>query len=458
MNRRPLLVAALVLSAGVLGQTGAATAEDASPAATPSAAAEASAPAASEPSAATAAEAGATAAAAANQAPVATDDAAGVVAGRTVTVRVLANDTDDGLGRPSGETPHLQIATFDDLGGRVTADPTGTTLTVTARPADAGTRLEVGYTATDGTLSSGPARLVVTVAAPPVVRTVGLTTAAQVVALRRYSLHGSVRPLAPGPATVVVQRLSGSSWVTWRTDRADAQGRYSVGFSSNRPQRYTFRAVATWANGKRATSSRLTRTVVAKPDVHVSGPLTRSAVRWSYRAGCPVGPSGLRRITINRFTYGRVVARGSLVVRAGAVPDLLRVFRGAFAARFPVRSMKPADAFYAGGRRTPTASDLAAMRADNTSAFNCRPVTGNPYRVSQHSYGNAIDINTVRNPYVVGSTVYPSFARTYLDRSNVRPGMILRSGVIATRMRENGWPWGARWSHPDYQHFSSNGG
>ena len=90
--------------------------------------------------------------------------------------------------------------------------------------------------------------------------------------------------------------------------------------------------------------------------------------------------------------------------------------------RFPVRSMKPTDAYYAHGRRTPTQSDIAAMNADNTSAFNCRPVTGNPYRVSQHSYGNAIDINTVRNPYVAGSRVYPSLARTYLNRSNVRTG------------------------------------
>jgi len=140
------------------------------------------------------------------------------------------------------------------------------------------------------------------------------------------------------------------------------------------------------------------------------------------------------------------------------VPDILRVFRAAFTERFPIRSMRPTDAFYARGRRTPTRSDVAAMRADNTSAFNCRPVTGNPYRVSQHSYGNAIDINTVRNPYVVGRRVYPSFARTYLNRADVRTGMITRSGVIATMMRRNGWPWGARWSHPDYQHFSSNGG
>jgi hypothetical protein len=134
------------------------------------------------------------------------------------------------------------------------------------------------------------------------------------------------------------------------------------------------------------------------------------------------------------------------------------VFKASFNARFPVRSMRPSDAFYAGGSRTPTQSDVAAMKADNTSAFNCRPVTGNPYRVSQHSYGNAIDINTVRNPYVVGSRVYPDSARTYLNRSRVRTGMITRTGVIATRMRQLGWPWGARWSHPDYQHFSSNGG
>jgi hypothetical protein len=231
-----------------------------------------------------------------------------------------------------------------------------------------------------------------------------------------------------------------------------------VPFSTNTPKKYTFRAVAVWSDGGRAVSGTLTRTVVAKPDVTVSGPLSASDVRWSYRSGCPVGPSGLRRITMNRFTYGRVVARGSLVVRASAVPALLKVFNASFAARFPVRSMKPVDAFYAGGRRNPTQSDIAAMNADNTSAFNCRPVTGNPYRVSQHSYGNAIDINTVRNPYVVGSRVYPGFARPYLNRSRVRAGMITGGGVLATKMRQVGWPWGARWSHPDYQHFSANGG
>jgi hypothetical protein len=396
-----------------------------------------------------------------NQAPVAVDDpAVRLVAGRSAALRVLANDTDDSLGRPAGETPHLEIATFDALGGRVTLDATRTVLTFTSRTTDAGA-FTVGYTATDGSLTSEPARAAVTVTAPPpppVVRRVTLATPRTLVALHRYALHGRVTPVAPGPATVSVQRLVAGRWTRFGSDRVDGKGSYLVRLSTNRPQRFTFRAVATWRNGAHATSGRLTRAVVARPEVHVSGPLTRAAVPYSYRAGCPVGPGGLRRITINRFTYSHTVARGTLVVRAAAVPALLRVFRASFASRFPVRSMKPSDAFYAHGRRTPTASDVAAMRADNTSAFNCRPVTGNPYRVSQHSYGNAIDINTVRNPYVVGSRVYPSFARTYLDRRRVRTGMITRTGVIATRMRQNGWPWGARWSHPDYQHFSANGG
>jgi hypothetical protein len=197
---------------------------------------------------------------------------------------------------------------------------------------------------------------------------------------------------------------------------------------------------------------------VARADARVSGPLSRSAVRHSWRSGCPVPPSQLRKLSINRLDYQGRISRGVLVLSAGAVGDMTRVFTAALDQRFPIRVMKPSEAFYAGGKRTPIQSDKAAMRAGNTSAFNCRPVVGNPYRVSQHSYGNAIDINTIENPYVVGSTVYPAGSRSYLDRSSYRRGMILRSGVVASRMRAIGWLWGARWSNPDYQHFSSNGG
>ena len=81
--------------------------------------------------------------------------------------------------------------------------------------------------------------------------------------------------------------------------------------------------------------------------------------------------------------------------------------------------MVPVDAYYGGGTASPTESDIASMAAGNTSGFNCRSVTGESTRVSQHSYGNAIDINPFENPYATATTVYPQAAadRYYRDRS-----------------------------------------
>ena len=134
------------------------------------------------------------------------------------------------------------------------------------------------------------------------------------------------------------------------------------------------------------------------------------------------------------------------------------MFQSGFNARFPLKKVHPTDLYYTGGKRSPSRSDMAAMRDGNTSAFNCRPVTGNPYRQSQHSYGNAIDINTFENPYVTGSRVYPAQGTLLLEP--VEPPD--RDDPEARGAREGDAPqrlaWGARWAHPDYQHFSSNGG
>jgi hypothetical protein len=177
--------------------------------------------------------------------------------------------------------------------------------------------------------------------------------------------------------------------------------------------------------------------------------LTRADLPYTYRAGCPVGPSRLRLLQVTYLGFDHKKHRGEIVVNAAALNDVSAVFHRALEHRFPIRTMHRVD-FFRG-------SDIRSMEHDNTSAFNCRHVTGNPTRLSQHSYGNAVDVNTRENPYVTGSRVYPSTSRTYLNRSNVRRGMLLRSGVIPREFARLGWPWGARWSHPDYQHFSSNG-
>ena len=47
-----------------------------------------------------------------------------------------------------------------------------------------------------------------------------------------------------------------------------------------------------------------------------------------------------------------------------------------------------------------------SIKANNTSGFNCRAVTGDN-GWSEHAYGRAIDVNPFVNPYVKGGTVLP---------------------------------------------------
>ncbi len=132
------------------------------------------------------------------------------------------------------------------------------------------------------------------------------------------------------------------------------------------------------------------------------------------------------------YDWAGVPQMGDIVLRTSAADDMQRVFYRAFKAKFPIRKMRLADVY--------KGDDVTSMAADNTSAFNCRKVTGNPYRLSQHSYGHAIDINTVENPYVTSSRVYPAGSQTYLNRRWVRKGMIVSSGPIAAACERRAGP------------------
>ncbi|HTY71866.1 MAG TPA: M15 family metallopeptidase [Actinomycetes bacterium] len=273
--------------------------------------------------------------------------------------------------------------------------------------------------------------------------------------LQPIALSGTVQA-APGdparPTYAVLERWVSPSWtpvhqvpLTWTGSAATLATTYARTAS---PGTYALRLAVTTTPGVTVLGS-VTVPVRAAIDISVSGPLTRADLPFTYRAGCPVPPSRLRRVDMNFWSFQPgIVARGSLIVKDSLVPDVRRAFTRIFAAHFPIHKMFPADRY--GGK------DVRAMAADDTSAFNCRTVTGNPYRISQHSYGNAIDINTWENPYVTPSHVYPS--RHFLRRSPYRMGMIVKHGPVQRAFTALGWLWGARWSHPDYQHFSSNGG
>jgi hypothetical protein len=383
-----------------------------------------------------------------NAAPHAVDDAATVASGQSVTIDVLDNDVD------SDDDPLTVTEVTNPAHGVAAVGAGGANVSYTASAGYVGGD-SLTYTVSDPDGATATATVTVTVTG---ISANTLKVPATAVALRTSSITGSVAPPAPGPVTVVLQRKSGSSWTSYRTTTATSTGSYAFSYLPTAAGTIVWRTVATWVDKSHVTSAAHTMNAVARLDAVVSGPLAAADVPYSYRSGCPVSPSGLRRITMTFYNYKGVLKRGNLIVSAGSVTPLLNVFQSGFSGRFPLKKVHPTDRYYKGGTRSPSRSDVAAMRHGNTSAFNCRSVTGNPYRVSQHSYGNAIDINTFENPYVTGSRVYPGKARSFLNRSNHRTGMILKKGKLAKAMRRNGWPWGARWAHPDYQHFSSNGG
>ena len=57
-----------------------------------------------------------------------------------------------------------------------------------------------------------------------------------------------------------------------------------------------------------------------------------------------------------------------------------------------------------------------------------------------------------------GDLLVPELSGSYLDRSWVRPGMILEGGVVVDAFDAIGWGWGGRWADPlDLTHFSLEG-
>lgn len=171
----------------------------------------------------------------------------------------------------------------------------------------------------------------------------------------------------------------------------------------------------------------------------------------SWQRGCPVPLRRLRLVRFRHHGFDGRVHQGRLAVNAAYANGILRVMRTLFRRHFRIRRARLVDAY--------GADDHRSMRADNTSAFNCREVAGRPGVWSEHAYGRAIDLNPVENPWVEPSgRVSPPAGRPYAKRSRHRRGMVNRKGAVVRAFARAGWKWGGNWSGPwDYQHFSTSG-
>jgi hypothetical protein len=165
----------------------------------------------------------------------------------------------------------------------------------------------------------------------------------------------------------------------------------------------------------------------------------------SWRPGCPVPLDRLRVITLRYHGFDGAVHTGEIVMHADLAAATVRIFGKLFDARFPMRKMQRVEPY--------GADDNLSMADDNTSGFNCRTIEGST-RWSRHAHGKAIDINTVENPYILNGRILPPAGSAYLDRANVRPGMIVTGDVVTRAFAAEGFRWGGDYrTNKDYQHF-----
>jgi hypothetical protein len=173
----------------------------------------------------------------------------------------------------------------------------------------------------------------------------------------------------------------------------------------------------------------------------------------SWREGCPVTLDELRLLKPRYLGFDGETRTGEIVVHHSAADDVAAIFEELYAAGFQIERMARIDAY--GG------DDDKSMAANNTSAFNCRPVAGRNKGFSRHAYGIAIDVNPKTNPFVrLGKgkggkdRVDPPGGEAYLDRTQKLPGLIVKGDAAYKAFTRRGFTWGGDWrTIKDYQHF-----
>lgn len=164
----------------------------------------------------------------------------------------------------------------------------------------------------------------------------------------------------------------------------------------------------------------------------------------------PIPCSRLAMVTFDYMDFdGQARSGGKVVVLDAVAPQVEALFGELLLRSVPIAGAVPLEHF--------NGDDERSMAANNTSAFNGRPMTGGG-GWSKHAYGAAIDINPLQNPYVshAGSAkqqvLPPASAADYLNRTQSKPGMA--EDVVGVFYDHGFLIWGGNWKQPiDYQHF-----
>ena len=169
----------------------------------------------------------------------------------------------------------------------------------------------------------------------------------------------------------------------------------------------------------------------------------------TYKPNSDIGRKDLRYLRLLHWDYDQSIHLGEMVCNAAIAHELVDIFRQLYQAHYPIQRMVLPDNY--------GADDEQQMRANNSSCFCYRPISGTK-KLSKHAMGLAVDLNTLYNPYVGTRNgrrfVEPSTAKAYTDRSKTFQYKIDQNDLAYRLFTSYGYTWGGSWqSRKDYQHF-----
>ena len=177
---------------------------------------------------------------------------------------------------------------------------------------------------------------------------------------------------------------------------------------------------------------------------------------WS--SNCPVALDRLQLLNLSYVDYdNKDHHNGQMIVFDVIADSVLTIFHTLYQKRFPLFDIRLINDF--------NGDDGLSLQANNSSCFNCRKIL-NTNKYSIHSYGMAIDINPVQNPYLFTAPegksieILPTEGMKYINRTKVKFGMAESqiddsTGLTVIELfKMHGLSnWGGDWDFPDWQHF-----
>ena len=179
----------------------------------------------------------------------------------------------------------------------------------------------------------------------------------------------------------------------------------------------------------------------------ISNDIKEKMIGNSMKENAIISFDDLRYLNMTYYGFDHLSHIGEMIVHKDVADEVLEIFKILYQHQFPIEKMNLIDKY--------SGDDILSMEDNNTSGFNYRKIA-NTDKLSTHSYGKAIDINPVQNPYFIPNTQFfePKKSKKYIDRTLSEKGMIKENDIVVKTFQKYGWEWGGNWSTPkDYQHF-----